>query len=261
MSGILCWTLAHRRHRDLCRERILHKSCMEQVITFLEQIAAHFHHNWQNWQLCSGDDASFGLSDGLCLVHTRPLSSIAASGPGGNCCDEVGSVCLSNVYFCCTFLNLDTCSNHSQEIIEHRSRNFELTPGFSSLSPAMSGFVMIVLDFQLDLEVLRTEIDHGQDCWGPSHNDSLQPLADRMRSMLLTAPGAQVRRYSWTQLDTAGHGHSQVLGQRYRAKKSANKRKKNKARHRDIATSRHGVPCIVLSSSSVPCHHVAFCRT
>ena len=209
---------------------------MEQVITFLEQIAAHFH-NWQNWQLCSGDDASFGLSDGLCLVHTRPLSSIAASGPGGNCCDDVGNVCLSNVYFCCTFLNLDTCSNHSQEIIEHRSRNFELTPGFSSLSPAMSGFVKIVLDFQSDLEVLRTEIDHGQDCWGPSHNDSLQPLADRMRSMLLTAPGAQVCRYSWTQLDTAGHGHRcQVLGQRYRAKKSANKRKKNKARHRDIAT-------------------------
>ena len=221
---------------------------MEQVITFLEQIAAHFHHNWQNWQLCSGDDASFGLSDGLCLVHTRPLSSIAASGPGGNCCDDVGNVCLSNVYFCCTFLNLDTCSNHSQEIIEHRSRNFELTPGFSSLSPAMSGFVKIVLDFQSDLEVLRIEIDHGQDCWGPSHNDSLQPLADRMRSMLLTAPGAQVRRYSWTQLDTAGHSWprpqmpsawTKVPGQEVRQQKKE-KQGATTSRHRDMM-------CLVLS--------------
>ena len=31
---------------------------------------------------------------------------------------------------------------------------------------------------------------YGQDCWGPSQNESLQPLADRMRSMLLTAQGA-----------------------------------------------------------------------
>lgn len=59
-----------------------------------------------------------------------------------------------------------------------------------------------LMDFALSTpDHCRRLLLPGQDCWGPSHNDSLQPLADRMRSMLLTA---------------------------YRAKKSANKRKKNK---------------------------------
>jgi len=59
-----------------------------------------------------------------------------------------------------------------------------------------------LMDFALSTpDYCRRLLLPSQDCWGPSQNESLQPLADRMRSMLLTA---------------------------YRAKKSTNKRKKNK---------------------------------
>ena len=100
VSGILCWTLAHRRHRNLLHFSWQSIDCINWPINARTGVtyarngyctnvlwtkSSPFWNKLQRiCQLCSGDDASFGLSDGLCLVHTGPLSSIAASGPGGN---------------------------------------------------------------------------------------------------------------------------------------------------------------------------------
>eukprot|EP00438_Fugacium_kawagutii_P013198 Skav224510 [mRNA] locus=scaffold825:20756:32174:- [translate_table: standard] len=60
----------------------------------------------------------------------------------------------------------------------------------NKLSQEMMPVLGSLMDFALSTpDHCRRLLLPGQECWGPSLNERLQPLADRMRSMLLTALG------------------------------------------------------------------------